>query len=161
MKALKLLSTGIAIVTFSLTPAALADKYDDLVKKGYRWAIVDGPYAAASQEDLRQTVRDHSEANELQFIEQLRAYYLLPGSIVQVIQQDATSGVSEIQLDGVTRPLWTLTRFLSLRPIPDVYGELESPFEVGTTLNKPIGTSEGPQQPTVPSVGDPTSFSGR
>ena len=158
MKALRLLATGIAAVAVWVTPAALADKYDDLAKKGYRWATVDGPYAATSQEDLRQIVRDRTEAKELQFIEQLRAYYLLPGTIVYVVRENAASGTSQIQLDGVTRQLWTLSSFLSRRPIADVYGELESPFEAGTTLNEPVET---PQQLTPLSMSNPTEFSGK
>jgi hypothetical protein len=73
-------------------------------------------------------------------IEQLRAYYLIPGTVVRVIQKDAASGMSQIQLDGVRRPIWTFTRFLSVRPITDLDGKIENPFEPATTLNKAIET---------------------
>ena len=144
MKVLKMCC--IAAVAIGLTPAALADKYDDLAAKGYRWVTVDGPYGSPSRDDLRQIVKGRTEGKELEFIEQLRAYYLIPGTVVQVIRKDAASGMSQIQLDGVRRPLWTLTRFLSTRPITDVYGQIEDPFQAGTTLSKPIGTGENRQQ---------------
>ena len=78
-----------------------------------------------------------------------------------MVQENAPSGTSQIQLDGVTRQLWTLSSFLSRRPIADVYGELESPFEAGTTLNEPVETSETPQQLTPLSMSNPTEFSGK
>ena len=113
MKVLKMCC--IAPVAIGLTPAALADKYDDLAAKGYRWVTVDGPYGSPSRDDLLQIVKGRSEGKELEFIEQLRAYYLIPGTVVQVIQKDVASGMSQIHLDGVRRPLWTLSRFLSTR----------------------------------------------
>ena len=159
MKALRALS--IAAVAIWLAPGALADKYDDLVKQGYRWITVDGPYAATSREDLRQIVKDRTEAKELEFIEQLRAYYLLPGTVVRVEREDATSGTSQIQIDGVRRPLWTLSRFLSRHPIADVYGEIENPFEAGTTLNKPIEANEAGRQFGTIRLPNRTAFSAR
>ena len=59
---------------------------------------------------------------------------------MRVIQNDAASGMSQIQLDGVRRPIWTLTKFLSVRPITDLDGKIETPFEPGITLNKAIET---------------------
>jgi hypothetical protein len=50
--------------------------------------------------------------------------------------------MSQIQLNGVRRPIWTLTRFLSVRPITDLDGKIETPFEPGTTLNKAIETAD-------------------
>ena len=52
------------------------------------------------------------EGNELKLIEQPRAYYLIPRTIVHVIQKNAVSGTSQIQRRRVSRPLWTLGRFL-------------------------------------------------
>jgi hypothetical protein len=36
---------GIAVAAVWLTSTALADKYGDLVAKGYRWVTTDGPFA--------------------------------------------------------------------------------------------------------------------
>src|SRR5258708_4250437 len=95
-----------------------------------------------SRDEVRQIVKDRGDGNEVKLIEQLRTYYLIPGTIVQVIQKDAASGTSQIQLKRVSRPLWTLSKFLSVRPITDLDNKIETPFDPGTTLNNAIGTSE-------------------
>lgn len=140
MKVLRILYIG--AVAIWLIPAALADKYDDLAAKGYRWVTVDGPYGYFSRDDLRQIGLHRREGEEFELIEQLRAYYLIPGRVVRVIQKDAASGMSQIQLNGVPRPIWTLTRFLSVRPITDLDEKIETPFEPGTTLNKAFETAD-------------------
>ena len=64
-------------------------------------------------------------------MENLRAYYLIPGTLARVIQDDHANGMSEILLAGITSPLWTYTRFLSARPIHDTYGIVETPDKAG------------------------------
>jgi hypothetical protein len=64
-------------------------------------------------------------------VENLQAYYLIPGTLAWVIQDDQANGMSEILLAGITRPLWTYTRFLSARPIHDTYGAVETPDNPG------------------------------
>ena len=135
-----------AAVAVGLTRAALADKYDDFATRGYRWVSVDGPFGFRSRDDLRQIVKDRGEGKEFKLVEQLRAYYLLPGTLVHVIQMDTNSGMSQIQLSRVRKPLWTLSRFLSERPIADLDGRIETPFEPSTTLNNAIEPSEVRQQ---------------
>jgi hypothetical protein len=39
--------------------------------------------------------------------------------------------MSEILLAGITRPLWTYTKFLTARPIQDIYGVIETPDKAG------------------------------
>ena len=48
-----LLAVAIAI---GFTSPVLADKYDDLAAKGYRWVNADGPYGCPSLKDLHQIV---------------------------------------------------------------------------------------------------------
>lgn len=138
MKVLRNLCIGAVAIWF--TPFSFADKYDDLATKGYRWVSVDGPYGYFSRDDLRQIVKQRRGGEVFELIEQLRAYYLIPGTVVRLIQKDTASGISQVQLDGVRRPLWTLSRFLSARPITDLDGKIETPLEPGTTLNNAIGT---------------------
>jgi hypothetical protein len=38
-------------VAAGLDPAVLADLYNDLAAQGYRWVIVDGPYACPTKDD--------------------------------------------------------------------------------------------------------------
>ena len=105
----------------------MATNYNDLVAQGYRWATVDGPYASPTKDDLRQILKGYSEDKELELVEQLRVYYLVRGTIVQVVQNDAASGMSQIRINGIVRDLWTLSKFLSSRPVVDPYGVVETP----------------------------------
>jgi hypothetical protein len=89
----------------------------DLVAKGYRWVTVNGPYACITEEDVRQITSDHTDFRELHMVENLRASYLIPGTLARIIQDDHANGMSEILLAGIKRHLWTYTKYLSARPI--------------------------------------------
>jgi hypothetical protein len=39
--------------------------------------------------------------------------------------------MSEILLGGITKPLWTYNKFLTARPLRDIYGIVETPDTVG------------------------------
>ena len=114
-----------------LAPVALS--FDDINpgSKGYRWIAVDGPYACSSKEDVRLIVKHHTDQTELRMTEELRAYYLVFGTIVQLVQEDSASGMSKIHIAGISSDLWTLTRFLSKRPLMDAYGVIETPENSG------------------------------
>jgi hypothetical protein len=118
---------SVAAVAVLVTSAGLAANYDDLAAKGYRWITVDGPYACPSKDDLRQITKHHTDETELQMIEQLRAYYLIEGAVVQVVLEDAAAGMSQIHSAEIGPDVWTLTIFLSKRPIKNTYGEFELP----------------------------------
>ena len=64
-------------------------------------------------------------------VENLQAYYLIPGTLARVIRDDHANGMSEILLAGITTPLWTYTKFLTVRPIHDIYGIVETPDNAG------------------------------
>jgi hypothetical protein len=127
---------SIAASAVLLTSAGLAARYDDLAAKGYRWVTVDGPYACPSKDDLRRITKHQTDEMELHMTEQLRAYYLIEGAIVQVVLEDATSGMSQIHAAEITPDVWTLTRFLSRRPIKNTYGEIEPPKTLGLIPTK-------------------------
>ena len=118
-----------AAVGLGLTCTVLADRYSDLAAQGYRWVTVDGPYACNAVQELQQIVGHHTDATERQVVENIRCYYLIPGTIVQVITEDSARGMSKVRLGSVTAPppLWTYTRFLSKRPVQDIYGTIETP----------------------------------
>jgi hypothetical protein len=103
----------------------------DLVARGYRWVNVNGPYACVTEQDVRQITSDHTDLRELHMVENLQAYYLIPGALARVIQNDYANGMSEILLTGITTPLWTYTKFLTARPIQDTYGVIETPDNAG------------------------------
>jgi hypothetical protein len=73
-------------------------------------------------------LKERGEGNKLKLIEQVRAYYLIPGTIVQVIHEEAALGTSQIQLKRLSKPLWTLSRFLSVHPMTDLDNKIETPF---------------------------------
>ena len=104
---------------------------EDLVAKGYRWVTVNGPYACATEQDLRRITSGHTDLRKLHMVENLQAYYLIPGALARVIRDDHANGMSEILLAGILTPLWTYTKFLTARPIEDAYGVIETPDNSG------------------------------
>ena len=138
----------VAAVVGGLASSGQAINYDEIVAKGYRWVTVDGPYACVSKDDLRQIVKKRGTDAELQAIKQQRAYYLLQGDIVKVVQEDPTSGLSLIRIAGVPKDLWTATRFLSKRPIENAFGVIETPETSGLILAG-IMSIEDSMEPSV------------
>jgi hypothetical protein len=122
MKIPTLLSVAIVVL---LTSRGFAAPYNDLATKGYRWVNTNGPYACPSRDDLREIIQHHTDEAEIQMIEQLRAYYLIEGAVVQVVLEDAASGMSQIHSAGIGSDVWTLTKFLSRHPIRNTDGEIE------------------------------------
>ena len=125
MKVPTLISLAAAVL---LTSRGFAAPYDDLAAKGYRWVSTNGPYACPSKDDLRQIIQHHTDETELQMIEQPRAYYLIEGAVVQVVFEDAASGMSLIHSAEIGPDVWTLTRFLSRHAIRNTDGEIEVPL---------------------------------
>jgi hypothetical protein len=150
-----------AAVGVGLTVTAQAVNYNDLVAQGFRWITVDGPYACRAKDDVKRITNHRTDSVELQMVDDLRAYYLIPGMIVQIVQDDPSSGLTQVRLGGITTDLWTYTRFLSKRPITDPYGVIETPENSGliptaTTGMSPMldqsGTAPTPSPSPSPSV---------
>jgi hypothetical protein len=80
-------------------------------------------------------------------VENLQAYYLIPGTLVQVVQDDAAKGMSEIRLGGITIDLWTYTKFLSKRPIENPYGVIENPENSPLIPTATMEMIQLPEQP--------------
>src|ERR1700730_18204745 len=113
---MKLLTILLAsMVAFGMASTALARDY--LVAEGYRRVTLDGPFACPTKEDLRRITREPSDTNELQMVEQVRAYYLIQGALVKVIQEEGSTGMAMIRAAGIRSDLWTYSKFLSRRPI--------------------------------------------
>jgi hypothetical protein len=129
MKVSAILSITAAVI--GLTSAGLTANYDDLAAKGYRWVTIDGPYGCPAKDDLEQIVKKLTDETELQMIKEHRAYYLLRGDIVKLIQEGPASGISRIHVAGITRDLWTPTKFLSKRPVENAFGVVETPETSG------------------------------
>jgi hypothetical protein len=107
----------ISLASALLTSWVLAAPYDELPAQGYRWVTTNGPYAYRSKDDLRQISNKHTDPTGMQMIEELHAYYLIKGAIVQVVLEDAAAGMSQIRSAEIGPDVWTLTRFLSKSPL--------------------------------------------
>jgi hypothetical protein len=57
-----------------------------LAAKGYRWATADGPYGCTTEQAVQQITSHRTDAIEMQMSQNLEAYYLIPGTIVQVLK---------------------------------------------------------------------------
>jgi hypothetical protein len=88
---------------------------------------VDGPYACPSKADLQEITSHRTDLLEVKMVSDLRAYYLIRGIIVQVVQEDAASGMSQVHLPGGFKTFWTFKRFLNRSPIKDTFGVVETP----------------------------------
>jgi hypothetical protein len=134
-----------AAFTFLLILSGLAANYDDLVRQGYRWVTVDGPFACVSVEDLRKITGTGGDELELKMVEQLKAYYLIRGTLVQIIKEEP-GGVSQIRIDGITKPLWTRNDYLTRHPLKNIVGNIETPGSL--TPAEKLGENPAPGSPT-------------
>jgi hypothetical protein len=129
---MKLLISFMTAVSLGLTCTVLgSDNYSALAAKGYRWVTINGPYACNTEQGVERIVARHTDATELQVVESIQCYYLIPGTIVQVIKEDPARGMSEIRLGSIIRSLWTYTIFLSKHAVKDTYGVIETPENSG------------------------------
>ena len=78
----------------------------------------------------------------LKMVEQVKVFYLTPGTIVQVTEEDSHTGTSKIRLAGITVDLWTLTSFLTKHPIKDTYGVIETPENFDVMSAQTTSTSD-------------------
>src|ERR1700688_3798239 len=108
MKLLTILLAPIAALEMAFT--ALAGDYKDFAAEGYRWVKIDGPFMCPTKEDLREITGDPSGIDKLHMVEKLRAYYLIQGALVKVIQEDESTGMAQISAAGITINLWTYNR---------------------------------------------------
>jgi hypothetical protein len=149
---MKLRILGFAAFTLGLMGSAFAADYKELIAEGYRWVTVDGPYACTTEQEVQRITSHRTDATELQMVEDLQAYYLIPGTLVQVVRNDPPTGMSEIQLGGITIPLWTYTKFLSARPMEDTYGVIETPANSGLIPSRGTGLIQLPPEAPSPSA---------
>ena len=139
-----------AMAGFGLAYTAFAADYKYLAGEGHRWVTVNGPYACSTEQFLRRIITHYSDATELQMVEEGGAYYLIPGTIVQVAEENPTTGMSEIHLAGIAKPLWTYKNFLSPHPIRDMYGVVETPENSGLILSADTGVIRSSSEEATP-----------
>jgi hypothetical protein len=150
----------VLIVAMGMRSTAVPDN-DDLVTQGYRWVKIDGPYACPTREDLRDITRDPSDFNALHMVEALRAYYLIQGALVKIVQEDVPTEMEQIRIAGIIIDLWTYDKFLSKDPIEDAYGVIETPETSGlipVAIPSEIGDVEGATE--APILSQPAAANG-
>jgi hypothetical protein len=125
----------ITALSLGLAGTALGDNYDTLAAKGYRWIAVHGPYGSTTEQGLQHLTGRRKDREGSQSIEDNQAFYLIPGRIVHIMKEDPADGTSLVQMGGFPTLLWTYTRFLSKRPVRDVYGVIETPENSGLIQN--------------------------
>jgi hypothetical protein len=138
----------LAAAVVVLGSTASADPYKLFAAQGYRWVAVDGPYACPSKDDLQEITRHRTDLLEVKMVSDLHAYYLIRGVLVQVVQEDAASGMSEVHLPGGCKTFWTLKRFLSRSPVKDTFGAVETPTASTMVLQGQTMPSQ-PQKPML------------
>jgi hypothetical protein len=138
----------IGAATAVLTSTGLAANGEELVKEGYRWATADGPFACPAKGDVQEIMKHSGDGVRMQRVEQLRAYFLVRGTIVKVVKEEPAAGLAEIQIAGIIPELWTPSRFLSTRPIPDLEGRIETPVEAD--FDAPMAPLPLSASPTAP-----------
>ena len=141
-----ILSLAVLIIA-GIQSAAFAADYKEWVAQGYRWSSVGGLHAYLSKEDAK---KERSRRDKSSVSEKVRyAYYLRPGKIVLVIGTDPADGLSEIRMGGITSNLWTATRNLSMSPVKNAVGKIETPETAGImlpTASATPGVSSGGRQ---------------
>ncbi len=74
---MKLLISFMTAVSLGLTCTVLGgDNYSALAARGYRWVTINGPYACITEQDAKRISAHHTDATELQVVENIRL--LLP-----------------------------------------------------------------------------------
>ena len=96
---------------------------------------------------------------ELKMVEQVKAYFLIPGTIVQETEEDPSSGLSKIRMAGITVDLWTLTRFLTKHAVKDTYGVIETPETSGLIPEAASAIDAGPSPGPLPGMSPEPSAS--
>jgi len=93
-------------------------------------------------------VQKPSDELRLKMVEEVRAYYLIRGTIVRVVTEETSSGLSQINIPGITQNLWTLTKFLTKQPIKDIIGRIETPGMLGGATATPTASPAPTESPT-------------
>jgi hypothetical protein len=119
------------LLSAATVTTATATDFKALAEQGYRWVRVNGPYATPNKNDAAKLADAKSAATDVELQDKTRAYFLLPGMLVFVLENDSASGLSRVRASGIVVDLWTETKYLSPEPLKDSYGVTETPDSSG------------------------------
>jgi hypothetical protein len=138
------------LVSAVMVSTATATDFRSLAEQGYRWVRVNGPYGTPNKNDAAKLAGAKSAATDIELQDRTHAYFLLPGMLVFVLENDAAAGLSRVRASGIVVDLWTETKYLSSSPVKDSYGVTETPDSSGLGhLGSPT-PSPSPNASTVP-----------
>jgi hypothetical protein len=121
----------ICLLTVTTATRAAATDFKALAEQGYRWVRVNGPYATPNKNDAVRLAGAKDASSDIELQDKTHAYFLLPGMIVYVLENDSSTGLSRVRASGIVVELWTETKYLSSQPIKDSYGVTETPESSG------------------------------
>jgi hypothetical protein len=119
------------LLSAATVTTATATDFKALAEQGYRWVRVNGPYATPNKNDAAKLADAKSASTDVELQDKTRAYFLLPGMLVFVLENDSASGLSRVRASGIVVDLWTETKYLSPEPLKDSYGVTETPDSSG------------------------------
>jgi hypothetical protein len=119
------------LLTAATVTTATATDFKALAEQGYRWVRVNGPYATPNKNDAAKLADAKSAATDVGLQDKTHAYFLLPGMLVFVLENDSAAGLSRVRASGIVVDLWTETKYLSTQPVKDSYGVTETPDSSG------------------------------
>ena len=140
--------TLFCLVAAATVTTATATDFKALAEQGYRWVRVNGPYGTPNKNDAAKLAEAKSAATDIELQDKTHAYFLVPGMIVFVLEDDTAAGLSRVRASGIVVDLWTETKYLSAQPLKDSYGVVETPDSSG------LGHFGSPTPSPSPSAGD-------
>jgi len=123
--------TLLCLLTTATVTTATATDFKALAEQGYRWVRVNGPYATPNKNDAAKLAGAKSASSDVELQDKTHAYFLLPGMLVFVLENDTAAGLSRVRASGIVVDLWTETKYLSSQPLKDSYGVTETPDSSG------------------------------
>jgi hypothetical protein len=121
----------LALLCLLTAATATATDFKALAEQGYRWVRVNGPYATPNKGDAAKLANAKSASSDVELQDKTHAYFLLPGMLVFILENDTAAGLSRVRASGIVVDLWTETKYLSSEPLKDSYGVTETPDSSG------------------------------
>jgi hypothetical protein len=140
------------LVSAAMLSTATATDFQSLAEQGYRWVRVNGPYATPNKNDAAKLAGAQNAATDVALQDKTRAYFLLPGMLVFILENDTAAGLSRVRASGIVVDLWTETKYLSARPVKDSYGVTETPDSSGLGHLGNPSPSPSPNASVVPAA---------
>jgi hypothetical protein len=138
------------LVAAATVSTATATDFQSLAEQGYRWVRVNGPYGTPNKSDAPRLAEAKSAATDIELQDKTHAYFLLPGMLVFVLENDSATGLSRVRVSGIVVDLWTETKYLSASPLKDSYGVTETPDSSGLGQLGTPSPSPSPNGSAVP-----------